>query len=108
MCKNIVLRIQIHKENKTREINPSSPLMESKYVLLQVIYSNKKSHEDRNKTGNLTIDVSFLRFNKFVKFDEFDETLPVQTKWLDVGKVSLIPTYGYLWYKWHFFSCPQS
>ena len=69
--------------------------MESKYVFLQVIYSNKKSHEDRNKTRNLTIDVSFLKFNKF---DEFDETLPVQIKWLDVGKVSLIPTYGYLWY----------
>ena len=96
MCKNIVLRIQIHKENKTREINPSSHLIESNYDFLQVIYYNKKSHEDRNKTGKLTIDVSFLRFNKFVKFDEFDVTLPVQTKWLDEGKVSLIPTYGYL------------
>ena len=34
---------------------------------------------------------------EFVKFDEFDEKLPVHTKWLDEWKTSRIYTYNYYW-----------
>ena len=31
----------------------------------------------------IAIEVSLFRADKFVKFDEFGEKLPVHTKWLD-------------------------
>ena len=44
---------------------------------------------------NLPFEISLFRLDEFVKFDEFDEKLPVHTKWLDGSKISLIHTYDY-------------
>ena len=39
----------------------------------------------------------FFRFDKFVKFDEFEEKVPAPTKRLDGSRISLLPTYDYYW-----------
>ena len=62
-------------------------------VMVHCLHANIISILDNSVYRSM--EVSLFRVDEFVKFDEFDENLPIHIKGLDRWKILLIPTYDY-------------